>query len=254
MRIAVDCAIVGVVAPPSAQPARTPASVPYGEGEQILGRIGTRRCNGSVDPSTHICWGHRCAGEVNGPMTRDKDFKALVRARMRTTGENYLTARSALLAQPPAAAVRPDDEEQNRTAAWERARRRQQLIVDRWFPDGRLTAIPARRKVRCAVLLEVLTRFRPGRSYPESEVSRRLAQLHEDYAYLRRELVAFGYLTRRDGQYRVAAEPPARTERQRQELPDWERLWLPAYVSGQIAGPVAGDIAGPVADRRTRVS
>lgn len=146
-------------------------------------------------------------------MTRHKDFKALVRARMAATGENYTTARSMLA---------------DRTGP---AAREQQLIVSRWFTAGRLRSIPARRKVRAAVLLEVLTRFEPGVSYPESVVSRRLAELHPDFAYLRRELVAFGYLDRDAGRYQVCRTPPARTDQQRRELPAWEALWLPGFIT-----------------------
>ena len=55
-------------------------------------------------------------------------------------------------------------------------------------------------------LLEVLSRFEPGRSYTEPEVNRVLLAVHEDFAYLRRELVNYRYLERADGVYRVVAE------------------------------------------------
>jgi len=153
-------------------------------------------------------------------MTQSKDFKALVRNRMRRRNETYTAARAALLA------LRPPEDTQ-----WHAARCAQQLIVDRWFDEGRLRSMPARRKVRAAVLLEVVSRFMPGFEYPESEVSRTLQQIHPDFAYLRRELVGFGYLERRLATYWVCRTPPNRTAQQRQELPAWEEIWLPEFVA-----------------------
>lgn len=152
-------------------------------------------------------------------MTRDKDFKALVRSRMRHRNESYTRARAALLA------LRSPEN------ARQAARRDQQLIIDRWFCNGRLRSIPARRKIRAAVLLEVLSRFVPGTEYPESEASKRLREIHPDFAYLRRELVGLGYLERRAGIYWVCRTSPPRTPQQHHELPAWEEIWLPGFVA-----------------------
>lgn len=154
-------------------------------------------------------------------MTRHKDFKALVRARMRSTGERYTVARAALMI------TIPSDGSQERAA-----RSQQQVIINRWFVAGRLRSMPARRKVRAAVLLEVLRRFAPGTVYSEYAVSRLLAEVHPDFAYLRRELVGLGYLERRSGRYRVPRTPPVRTEQERRELPAWEEIWLPGFMAG----------------------
>lgn len=144
-------------------------------------------------------------------MTKDRDTKDLIRARMRTTGQNYTAARQDLLAGP---------------------RREQERVVARWFDRGRLTAVPAKRRTRAAVLLHLLTLFHPGRSYPETEVNDLLRSAHEDVAYLRRELLTYGYLTRTDGVYRVVDAAPRRTPQQAQEVPAWEAAWLPGYLAG----------------------
>ncbi len=154
-------------------------------------------------------------------MTKASDFKGRVRARMRVTGEPYTTARAAVLAEPP-----PDRQRL--------AQREQERIVARWFDNGRLRSIPARRKVRVAVLLEILSRFTPGEILTEPELGVRLSQVHPDVAHLRRELVGYGYFSRRDGQYRVSTEPPARTPAQRRELPAWERIWLPRFLAQEV--------------------
>lgn len=149
-------------------------------------------------------------------MTRDSDFKQVVRTRMERTGETYTAARAALAAE-----------------AYESARAEQERLVARLFHEGRIERVPARRKVRAAVLLEVLTRFEPGRDYPEREVNEVLREVHEDVAYLRRELVNYHYLVRADGIYRTAAEAPVRAPGQRQEIPAWEACWLPGFLSSR---------------------
>ena len=154
-------------------------------------------------------------------MTRDSDFKQVVRARMAETGETYTAARAAL----EAGAYDPE---------LRAAREEQQRIVGRLFNDGRIERVPAKRKVRAAVLLEVLSRFEPGRDYAEREVNEVLLGVHEDFAYLRRELVNYHYLEREAGRYRTAAQAPERSAIERQEIPAWEAHWLPAFLDGRF--------------------
>ena len=150
-------------------------------------------------------------------MTRNSDFKQVVRARMAATGEGYTAARAAL--------------EQE---AYDAARAEQERLVGRLFVDGRLERVPAKRKVRAAVLLEVLSCFAPGRDYSEPEVNEVLLGVHEDFAYLRRELVNYHYLQRTDGRYRTAAQAPTRAAIERQEIPAWEAHWLPGFLAGDF--------------------
>jgi hypothetical protein len=74
----------------------------------------------------------------------------------------------------------------------------------RAFFDGeRLRSIPAKRRARVVVLLELLRRFESGRTYAEHEVNDLLRASHDDVASLRRELVDYRYLERADGRYWV---------------------------------------------------
>lgn len=123
-------------------------------------------------------------------MTSERDFKDLVRARMAVTGENYTTARSKLLVE------------------LDEAKRFRERTLRTFFPDGRLLSIPARRRARVVVLLELLRLFAPGRQYSELEVNDLLRPLHPDVALLRRELVDYGFVTRSAGVYRLADECP----------------------------------------------
>jgi hypothetical protein len=71
----------------------------------------------------------------------------------------------------------------------------------RFFRDGRLTAIPAKRKARLAVLDLLAQHFEPGLLYPEVQVNSTLRRFHADCAALRRQLVDEGFLERRAGVY-----------------------------------------------------
>ena len=154
-------------------------------------------------------------------MTKDSDFKQVVRARMAETGETYTAARSAVeVSRSP------------RQAAYDDARAEQERVVARLFTDGRIERVPAKRKVRAAVLLEVVSRFDPGRDYSEPEVNEVLLAVHEDFAYLRRELVNYHYLEREAGRYRTAAHAPERSTIERQEIPAWEAHWLEGFLGG----------------------
>ena len=155
-------------------------------------------------------------------MTKDSDFKQVVRARMAGTGETYTAAR---------AAVQADRSPQQ--TAYGAARAEQERLVGRLFTDGRIERVPARRKVRAAVLLEVLSRFEPGRVYTEPEVNEVLLAVHEDFAYLRRELVNYRYLEREAGRYRTVQQAPERAPIERQEIPDWEAHWLQGFLDGR---------------------
>lgn len=148
-------------------------------------------------------------------MTTDADLKARVRERMQRTGENYTTARVALLADapPPRALVVETD------LAADKA-------VRSFFDGDRLRSIPTRRRPRAAVLMHLLLRFERGREYAEREVNAILATAHEDVASLRRELVDYRWLTRADGVYRVTDTVPERHPNEAQEVPGDEAARL----------------------------
>lgn len=176
-------------------------------------------------------------------MTRDSDFKNLVRARMQATGQNYTAARADLLDALGAGATTaggaavaadhttPADQDDAR----EQARREHQRVVGRFLADGRLVQVPMRRKTRAAVLLEFVALFEPGRDYAEREVNELQRPVHDDVAFWRRELVDYGYLHRWAGTYRLATSAPERPAHLEQEFGDWERLWLPAFLAGEAA-------------------
>ncbi|QFG68114.1 DUF2087 domain-containing protein [Ornithinimicrobium pratense] len=159
-------------------------------------------------------------------MTRDADFKARVRGRMERTGENYTTAREAVLAEPPPsrpAGGRADvDPPPSRTVAPSvdlTSDPAADKAVRSFFDGDRLRSIPTKRRARAAVLMYLLLRFERGRDYPEREVNEILRTAHPDISTLRRELVDYRWLRRAGGIYRVVDEVPGRSPDELQEVP-----------------------------------
>ena len=84
----------------------------------------------------------------------------------------------------------------------------EETILKKYGRKGRLTHLPAKESPRLEVLAWLASRFDPGIDYPESEVNCRLAGHEVDYAYLRRLLVDYGFLTRAGGIYRRVPSSP----------------------------------------------
>ncbi len=88
----------------------------------------------------------------------------------------------------------------------EKEREFREKTLETFLKDGRLAAIPARRKKKLVILEELARAFEPGRVYPEKEVNAVLLRYHEDFCTLRRELVDEGLLERDHGLYRRKIE------------------------------------------------
>ncbi len=162
------------------------------------------------------------------PVTAQSNFKKLVRARMEETGENYTTARAALLKTRPTTNVLTDPREQ--------AYAEHRTVVDRFLQGGRLTSWPSKRRTRAHLLLHLVTYFEPGRTYTEKQVNEILAALWQDYAFMRREMVEYGYLVRTSdaSAYCLATRAPDRAGTVlAAEAPAWEAMWLPGYLAAE---------------------
>jgi ArsR family transcriptional regulator, arsenate/arsenite/antimonite-responsive transcriptional repressor len=75
-------------------------------------------------------------------------------------------------------------------------------VLRTFFKHGRLSKIPTQQKKLQVVLEELVKAFDVAQTYTERNVSITLSEYHDDFATLRRELVEFGYMTRKDGIYR----------------------------------------------------
>ena len=78
--------------------------------------------------------------------------------------------------------------------------------------EGKVTAFPAKRKMKVYTLFYLAQHFEPNKEYTEREVNDLLLVWHTfaDPATLRRELYDYGFLDRsRDGKvYRLAEKQP----------------------------------------------
>lgn len=79
---------------------------------------------------------------------------------------------------------------------------REKVLRSFFDEDGRLRTIPAQRKKRLIVLERLAEAFEPGRTYSEREVNLIIADFHDDFATLRRDLVDECFMRREGGQYR----------------------------------------------------
>ncbi len=86
-------------------------------------------------------------------------------------------------------------------------------VLSTFLVDGKLTAIPAQRKKRDVILRFLARQFEMGREYPEKEVNLTIAEFHDDFATLRRELVDARMMERDHGVYRLVALEPAEDRR-----------------------------------------
>ena len=78
---------------------------------------------------------------------------------------------------------------------------REKVLRSFFDEDGHLRTIPAQRKKRLIVLERLAEAFEPGRTYSEREVNLVIADFHDDFCTLRREMVDEHLMSREDGRY-----------------------------------------------------
>lgn len=83
-----------------------------------------------------------------------------------------------------------------------------QRVLASFFEYGKLTFIPAQRKKRRIVLEEIAKAFQPGRRYTEREVNLLIANYHDDFCTLRRDMIGERILERDKGVYWLTADTP----------------------------------------------
>ena len=63
-------------------------------------------------------------------------------------------------------------------------------VIDAFFEYGKLKSIPAQRKKERIVLEEIAKAFQPGRIYSEREVNILIADFHDDFCTIRRDMIS----------------------------------------------------------------
>ncbi len=71
-----------------------------------------------------------------------------------------------------------------------------QKVIDAFFEYGRLKSIPAQRKKERIVLEEIAKAFEPDRIYSEREVNIIIADYHDDFCTIRRDMISERLLDR----------------------------------------------------------
>ena len=75
-------------------------------------------------------------------------------------------------------------------------------VIDSFFEYGKLKSIPAQRKKELVILVEIAKAFEAGRDYSEREVNIIIADFHDDFCTLRRDMISEGLLKRENMTYR----------------------------------------------------
>ena len=96
--------------------------------------------------------------------------------------------------------LREKSEEKNLQDEREEAYRKK--VLDAFFEYGKLKSIPAQRKKELIVLKEIAKSFEPGRDYTEREVNIIIADFHDDFCTIRRDMISEHILVRDKGMYR----------------------------------------------------
>ena len=76
-----------------------------------------------------------------------------------------------------------------------------QRVIDSFFEYGKLKSIPAQRKKERIILEEIAKAFETGRVYTEREVNIIIADFHDDFCTIRRDMIAEKIMARENGKY-----------------------------------------------------
>lgn len=94
-------------------------------------------------------------------------------------------------------------EEKEKKVQEERVENYHNKVISTFIEYGKLKSIPVQRKKRRIILEQIAKSFEEGREYTEKEVNIALADYHEDFCTLRREMVAERIFERENGMYRL---------------------------------------------------
>ena len=81
-----------------------------------------------------------------------------------------------------------------------------QKVIDSFFEYGKLKSIPAQRKKERIILEEIAKSFESGRIYTEREVNIIIADFHDDFCTIRRDMISEKLMKRENGKYWLTTE------------------------------------------------
>jgi len=92
-------------------------------------------------------------------------------------------------------------EEKEREIEDQRMEAYRRKVIRTFFRYGKLTKIPVQRKKRRIILEEIARCFEAGVRYPERQVNLIIADFHDDFCTIRREMICEKIMDRADGVY-----------------------------------------------------
>lgn len=84
----------------------------------------------------------------------------------------------------------------------ERDEKYRKKVIDSFFEYGKLKTIPSQRKKERIILEEIAKSFEEGHEYTEREVNIIIADFHDDFCTLRRDMISEGILARENMIYK----------------------------------------------------
>lgn len=75
-------------------------------------------------------------------------------------------------------------------------------ILKTFMKNGKITQLPVQRKKKRVLLEEILKSFEHNRDYKERDVNIIIADFHDDFCTLRRDMISEGMFTRSKGIYK----------------------------------------------------
>lgn len=121
---------------------------------------------------------------------------------VRQQRDQYYTVyhlQNAFFDQPLRNMIIPDDAETE--VQKERLENYRQKVLKTFFRYGKLMKIPVQRKKRRIILEKIAECFEMGKRYPEKDVNLIIAEYHDDFCTIRREMICEKIMDRERGVY-----------------------------------------------------
>ncbi|NMA84316.1 MAG: DUF2087 domain-containing protein [Epulopiscium sp.] len=75
-------------------------------------------------------------------------------------------------------------------------------VIESFFKYNKLMNLSVQKKKKQIVLEKIIESFEWDRIYTEKEVNLRIADIHDDFCTIRRDLIGFNLMTRKGGEYK----------------------------------------------------
>ena len=84
----------------------------------------------------------------------------------------------------------------------QREEKYRQKVIESFFKYNKLKDLPVQQKKKQIVLEKIVESFERNRTYTEKEVNLIIADFHDDFCTIRRDLIGFNLMEREDGIYK----------------------------------------------------